>query len=122
MRTFRFDKLVRDKIVPTMEREGSVVKWHKLDDDDYVLELVKKLEEELNTLHDELSVLEKRLKSRDSITDEERLFYIRDFWKQMQNSTNMTDLELNKCYKDIIESIIWTRKDNSSPIIEINFL
>jgi hypothetical protein len=62
------------------------------------------------------------LKSQDSITNEERLYFIRNFWDQMQNSDNMSDLELNKCYKEIIESIIWKRADNGPPTIKINFL
>lgn len=50
MRTFRYDKLVRDKIVPEMKNEGSVVIWRKLDDDEFAKELARKLEEELEDL------------------------------------------------------------------------
>ncbi|BCJ86809.1 hypothetical protein skT53_17940 [Effusibacillus dendaii] len=78
--------------------------------------------EELNALHEELGVLEKRLKSQESITNEERLYYIRHFWEQMRNSKTMSDLELNQCYKKILDSIIWKREDNGPPSIEINFL
>jgi site-specific DNA recombinase len=81
-----------------------------------------KLEGELYAIQDDLSVLEKRLKSQDSVSTEERLYYIRNFWEQMQNNNNMNDLELNKCYKEIIESIIWKRETNNHPNIEINFL
>lgn len=81
-----------------------------------------KLEEELNALHEELSVMEKRLKSQESVTNEERLYYIRNFWEQMRNSKTMSDLELNQCHKEIIDSIIWRREDNGPPSIEINFL
>lgn len=62
------------------------------------------------------------MKSQDSVTAEERLHYIRSFWEQMQHSKNMNDLELNKCYKEIIESIIWKRENNGPTSIEINFL
>ena len=81
-----------------------------------------KLEEELNAIHEELSVLEKRLKSQESVTNEERLYYIRNFWEQMRNNKTMSGLELNQCYKEIIDSIIWRREDNGPPSIEINFL
>ena len=54
MRIFRFDKLVRDNIVPEMEDEGSVVKWRKLDNDEFAEELVRKLKEELDELDEEV--------------------------------------------------------------------
>ncbi len=54
MRTFRYDKLVRDKIVPDMEAEGSIVKWRVLNDDEYALEIAKKLEEELDELEQQV--------------------------------------------------------------------
>lgn len=52
MRTFRFDKLVRDKILPQMQAEGSVVVWRKLTDTEYNEELMRKLVEELDELKD----------------------------------------------------------------------
>ncbi len=52
MRIFRYDKLVRDNIVPNTENEGSVVVWRILDDDEYAVELAKKLEEDLDELED----------------------------------------------------------------------
>ena len=54
MRTFRYDKLVRDKIVPEMETEGSRVVWRRLDDAEFATELAKKLEEELDELDEEV--------------------------------------------------------------------
>ena len=54
MRTFRFDKLVRDKIVPEMEAEGSTVKWRTLSDTEFAEELARKLEEELDELDEEV--------------------------------------------------------------------
>jgi len=54
MRTFRFDKLVRDKILPEMEKEGSIAVWRKLSDDEFAAELAKKLEEELDELDEEV--------------------------------------------------------------------
>ena len=47
---FRFDKLVRDKIAPQMEKDGCIVKWRVLDDEEFAAELAKKLEEELDEL------------------------------------------------------------------------
>lgn len=52
MRTFIYNKLVRDKIVPEMEESGSVVKWRKLDDEEFTEEIAKKLEEELDELEE----------------------------------------------------------------------
>ncbi|WP_281282483.1 recombinase family protein [Paenibacillus piri] len=81
-----------------------------------------KIEQELDSLHEELAVLEKQSKSAASITDEERLFLIREFWRTMQLSEQDNHEELNKCYKEVISSILWKREDNGPPSIEINFL
>jgi predicted house-cleaning noncanonical NTP pyrophosphatase (MazG superfamily) len=51
MPTFRFDKLVRDKIVPILERDGCLVTWRTLSDDaEFAEKLAEKLEEELREL------------------------------------------------------------------------
>lgn len=50
MRTFRFDKLVRDKILSGMEEDGTIAVWRKLNDDEFAVEVAKKLEEELDEL------------------------------------------------------------------------
>lgn len=42
-----FNKLVRDKIPEIIEIEGRKCKYHVLDDDEYVKELKKKLNEEV---------------------------------------------------------------------------
>lgn len=81
-----------------------------------------KIEHELDTLHEELAILEKQIKSAESITDEERLFLIREFWREMQSNESENHAELNNCYKEIISSILWQREDNRPPTIEINFL
>lgn len=47
MRTFRFDKLVRDNIVSNMLREGCRVDWRVLKDEEYYHELLHKFSEEL---------------------------------------------------------------------------
>jgi predicted house-cleaning noncanonical NTP pyrophosphatase (MazG superfamily) len=52
MRTFRYDKLVRDKIIPEMILEGSKVVWRKLNDKEYPIELAKKLQEEMDELEE----------------------------------------------------------------------
>ncbi|MBW4081316.1 recombinase family protein [Paenibacillus sp. S150] len=81
-----------------------------------------KLESELDTLHEELAVLEKQSISAASITDEERLFFIREFWRTMQSSEQDNHQELNKCYKEVISSISWKKEENGPASIEINFL
>jgi predicted house-cleaning noncanonical NTP pyrophosphatase (MazG superfamily) len=46
MRTFRFNKLVRDKIVASQKSEGSATDYKVLNKDEYLKELLKKLAEE----------------------------------------------------------------------------
>jgi len=50
MRTFRFDKLVRDKIVDQMEAGGAKAVWRRLNDEEFEAAVIKKLEEELDEL------------------------------------------------------------------------
>lgn len=47
MRRFRFDKLVRDGIVPAIEAAGNRPEYRVLEDEEYVMELKKKLVEEM---------------------------------------------------------------------------
>lgn len=54
MRTFRYDKLVRDNILPDIEEEGSIVVWRTLDDEEFAEQMAKKLEEELDELDEEV--------------------------------------------------------------------
>lgn len=46
MRTFQLNKLVRDKIVELMEGLGQQVQFRRLDDDEYLEEIKRKLLEE----------------------------------------------------------------------------
>lgn len=50
MRTFRYNKLVRDKILDGMQAEGSKIVWRTLTDAEFEEKLAKKLEEELDEL------------------------------------------------------------------------
>lgn len=47
MRTFRLDKLVRDKYVDRMESEGCEVRWRQLNDDEFDAQLRLKIAEEM---------------------------------------------------------------------------
>lgn len=46
MRRFKFSKLVRDKIVQSIIDAGNIPHWRILTEDDYILELKKKMGEE----------------------------------------------------------------------------
>lgn len=48
MRTFRFNKLVRDNIVPIIEAEGGRVQARRVDADEWYDAIVKKHQEEIN--------------------------------------------------------------------------
>lgn len=50
MRKFKFDKLVRDRIVEHIEKSGNKPVWKTLSDEEYVLELKKKIMEEASEL------------------------------------------------------------------------
>lgn len=56
---YQYDKLVRDKIPSQInEKEGKVAVWRKLDDDEYMKELDKKLLEEAHEFIEDHSVEE----------------------------------------------------------------
>lgn len=48
MRSFLLDKLIRDNIFTSMQALGQQVEYHRLTDDDFLVELKKKLLEEAN--------------------------------------------------------------------------
>lgn len=50
MRTFRYNKLVRDKVVEDIKQEGGVPDYRVLKQDEYVAELKRKLQEETTEL------------------------------------------------------------------------
>ena len=50
MPTFRFDKLVRDRIVELQQTDGYESKYRKLNRDEHIAELIKKLSEEVSEL------------------------------------------------------------------------
>lgn len=50
MRTFKFSKLVRDKIVESIITSGNNPKWRTLSNEDYIQELKKKIIEESSEL------------------------------------------------------------------------
>lgn len=52
MRRFKFDKLVRDKIVDSVIANGNNPHWKELDDDEYIKELQAKLLEETSEISD----------------------------------------------------------------------
>jgi len=51
MKKFKYNKLVRDKVVDMSKQEGSHITWHQLDDHDYDQQLRLKLIEETTEIH-----------------------------------------------------------------------
>ena len=90
MRYFKFAKLVRDKIIPHMlDNNQKPQGTRKLNDDEFIIELIKKVLEEANEM--------KNFKSKDDLKHEladvyEVLDYIKDILK-------VTDSELAELKK-----------------------
>lgn len=80
----------------------------------------EKVEGELNKLTDELEVLQIELKNTESMNNYERINYIEEFKKQMQNE-DISDEDKNALYKTIIDRIIFKRVDDQIEI-DVNFL
>lgn len=52
--TFSSNKLWRDKAVDKIEKTGAIVNWHRLSDDEFRAQLLKKLKEETQEVCDSL--------------------------------------------------------------------
>lgn len=50
MRRFKFDKLIRDKILPNMIKNGQEPEWKKLNDQEFIQELKNKILEEVEEI------------------------------------------------------------------------
>lgn len=106
-------------------REGAIERIHlafesgAYDIDTYK-ERLKKAREDISNLDEEIRVLKRKASNQDAISNKERIEIINDFLERIENEK--TEMELNKLYKKVIHSIIWTRTKNDEVAIIINFL
>lgn len=75
---------------------------------------------EMDELENKLSIENLKLQKANSISNYEKLHYIKEF-QNLKESGELTDEELNALYKTIISSIIWTRQGDDIDI-KVNFL
>lgn len=75
---------------------------------------------EMDMLENQLSIENLKLQKAQSISNHEKLHYIKEFKDKLQNK-ELDDKELNDLYKTIISSIIWTRQGDKIDI-QVNFL
>lgn len=68
----------------------------------------------------QITLLDRQLKSQEQITDEERLNIINYFLENIDMIENVEDR--NKLYKTILDSVVWKRIGKREPELEINFL
>lgn len=106
-------------------REGAIERIHlafesgAYDIDTYK-ERLKKAREDISNLDEEIRVLKRKASNQDAISNKKRIEIINDFLERIENEK--TEMELNKLYKKVIHSIIWTRTKNDEVAITINFL
>lgn len=90
---------------------------------DYELEIYRKrkdkVKKEVEEYKKELDLLDKQLSNIKKVSSEDKLIAIREFSNKINE--NCSTEELNRLYKTILDSIIWTRSGDSIEI-EINFL
>lgn len=82
-------------------------------------ERMNKAKSELSDLEEELELLQNQLTNLESVTNEERLTNIRKFFEEIE--ANPSTKDLNRAYKSIIDSVIWTRPEEDIEIT-VNFL
>ena len=75
---------------------------------------------EMDDLENQLNIENLKLKKASSVTNHEKLHYIKEYREKRKNQ-ELTGQELNDLYKTIIESITWVRKGNDIDIV-VNFL
>ncbi|HHY20616.1 MAG TPA: recombinase family protein [Bacilli bacterium] len=80
----------------------------------------RKWADKISNLENEITLLEKELKSQEQINDEERLYAITYFLENIDKIENIQDR--NKLYKTLLDSVIWKRIGDEEPYLEINFL
>lgn len=80
----------------------------------------KAVTKEIESLQEQIKILEYRLKHINNLTNKQRMSLICEF-KSLIKDENLTYEELNELYKSIIESIIWTREGDNIEI-EVNFI
>lgn len=79
-----------------------------------------RINKEIEILEKQLDAENLKLKRATSVTNHEKLHYIREFRDKKKNG-ELSDTELNELYKTIISNIIWKRVGNNIKI-KVNFL
>ena len=74
----------------------------------------------MDELESLLNIENLKLKQLSSINNHEKLHYIKEFRRKMEEE-ELDNQELNDLYKTIISSIIWTRQGDNIDI-KVNFL
>jgi hypothetical protein len=75
---------------------------------------------EMDELEGQLNIENLKLQKAQSVSNHEKLHYIKEFQRKMQEN-KLDDKEMNELYKTIISSIIWTRQGDKIDI-KVNFL
>ncbi|MGK0465089.1 MAG: site-specific DNA recombinase [Clostridium sp.] len=90
---------------------------------DYELDTYRKRKEkvnkETNEIKKELYILDKQLSNNETVSNVDKLNAIKEFNKNL--SKNCSPSDLNRLYKTLIDSIIWTRVGDTINI-NVNFL
>ena len=79
-----------------------------------------RIAKEIDDLENLLNVENLKLKQATSMSNHEKLHYIKEF-RRRRWEDELDDKEVNELYKTIISSIIWTKTDDKLDI-KVNFL
>jgi len=71
------------------------------------------LNNEIETIKEEIEILERNLNSNDQNTNKYRLNKIKEYRKKMENRDNLSNEELNDNYKEIIDHILWLKEGDN---------
>ena len=80
----------------------------------------ERISKEMDELENLLNIENLKLKQLSSMSNHEKLHYIKEFRRKMEEK-ELDNQELNDLYKTIISSIIWTRQGDNIDI-KVNFL
>lgn len=116
---------IQQKLNEITQKEKALDRIHEaFEEGVYSLEEFKKRKEkvgmEISKLEGELEILNIKLKHTESMTNEDRLAVITNFWKEFSDGS-LDPEEQNRLFKTIIDNIEWEKIDNEIHVT-VNFL
>ena len=126
LNTYPLNQVVQPLLLDKLNKKDGALKRARIAYDEGVDTLDEyrtakdRILKEMDELENQLNVHNLKLQKAKSISNHEKLHYIKEY-REKKNNNELTGPELNDLYKTIIESVIWIRKGDNIDI-KVNFL